>query len=92
MGVYSGVMGRTQVYLGSEELEILDRVAADTGATRSELIRRAVRRSYGRDQSDPLRVVLETAGSWKSTGSGEDFVIEARAGGLNERLARFGLK
>ncbi|HMU26182.1 MAG TPA: CopG family transcriptional regulator [Solirubrobacterales bacterium] len=85
-------MGRTQVYLGSEELEMLDRAAADTGATRSELIRRAVRRSYGRGHSDPLRIVLETAGAWKSEGSGSDFVDEVRPGGLDERLASFGIE
>lgn len=85
-------MGRTQVYLGDDELEMLDRAAAETGATRSELIRRAVRRSYGRGQADPLRVILETAGSWKSEGTGEEFVEDLRRGGLDERLARFGIR
>ncbi len=85
-------MGRTQVYLGEDELEMLDRAAAETGATRSELIRRAVRRSYGRGDSDPLQVILETAGSWDSDRSGTEFVEEVRTGGLDERLARFGLK
>ena len=41
-------MGRTQVYLGEEELKLLDRVSQETGASRSELIRRAVQASFGR--------------------------------------------
>lgn len=40
-------MGRTQIYLGSDELELLDRVARATGASRSELVRRAVRSTFG---------------------------------------------
>ena len=32
--VYINTMGRTQVYLGSEELDLLDRVARATGASR----------------------------------------------------------
>jgi Arc/MetJ-type ribon-helix-helix transcriptional regulator len=41
-------MGRTQIYLTSEELDLLDRAQRETGASRSELIRRAVRTLYGR--------------------------------------------
>ena len=85
-------MGRTQVYLGDDELELLDQAAAETGATRSELIRRAIRRSYGRGQSDPLRLILETAGSWEGSETGDDFVDELRPGGLDRRLARYGLE
>jgi metal-responsive CopG/Arc/MetJ family transcriptional regulator len=41
--MYRDTMRRTQVYLGAEDLELLDREAARTGASRSELIRRAIR-------------------------------------------------
>ncbi|MBX5488217.1 MAG: CopG family transcriptional regulator, partial [Mycolicibacterium hassiacum] len=41
--VYSGVVARTQVYLGEEELAILERASRTSGASRSELIRRAIR-------------------------------------------------
>jgi metal-responsive CopG/Arc/MetJ family transcriptional regulator len=41
-------MGRTQIYLGKDELELLDAAAEDSGASRSELIRRAIRAQYGR--------------------------------------------
>ena len=40
-------MGRTQIYLGEDELELLDRESRTTGASRSELIRRAVRSAFG---------------------------------------------
>lgn len=85
-------MNRTQVYLDDEDLELLDQATKETGATRSELIRRAIQRSYGRGQSDPLRVMLETAGTWSSGGSGEEFVEGIRNAGLGERLARFGIQ
>jgi Ribbon-helix-helix protein, copG family len=38
---------RTQIHLGDEELELLDTAARETGASRSELIRRAIKRVYG---------------------------------------------
>ena len=51
--MYSGVercrvakMTRTQIHLAPEELEVLDRESAATGASRSELIRRAIRETY----------------------------------------------
>ncbi len=64
--VYSGVVGRTQVYLGREELELLERVSQSTGATRSELIRRAIRSTFGEPSKDEkLRALRTSAGSWK---------------------------
>ena len=42
-------MFRTQIHLSSNEIAILDRERARTGASRSELIRRAVREYYGVD-------------------------------------------
>lgn len=39
-------MTRTQIHLGADELEALDRESAATGASRSELIRRLVRERY----------------------------------------------
>lgn len=86
-------MSRTQVYLGPEELELLDRVAQATGASRSELIRRAVRRTYGGSpQADKLRALEASAGSWVGREfTGSDYV-EAARGGLAERLRRIGLE
>lgn len=86
-------MGRTQVYLGDEELELLDRVARATGASRSELIRRAVRSAFGeKTKAEKLRALDASAGSW----SGRRFTgaeyVEAIRGDLNERLRRLGLE
>jgi len=87
-------MSRTQVYLGEGELELLDRAARDTGASRSELIRRAVRATFGeRGQDERLRALRASAGSWKGRrASGAEYVDAIRGGELNDRLARLGLK
>lgn len=91
--VYSGVMGRTQVYLGDDELELLDRVSRTTGASRSELIRRAIRSTFGaRTKSEKLRALEASAGSWRGREfTGADYVDAVR-GGLDERLHRLGLE
>lgn len=92
--VYSDTMARTQVYLGNEELELLDREARATGATRSELIRRAVRGTYGQPSvSDKLRALEASAGSWTDRSfTGAEYVDLMRSGDLNERLRRLGLE
>lgn len=91
--VYSGVVGRTQVYLGDDELELLDRVARATGASRSELIRRAVRSTFGeKTKAERLRALEASAGSWSGRRlTGADYV-DALRGDLNERLRRLGVE
>ena len=91
--MYSDAVGRTQVYLGQEELGLLDRAAAETGATRSELIRRAIRRTFGeQSQEARLEALRRSAGSWKRRRfSGVEYV-DALRGDLNERLRRVGLE
>ncbi len=91
--VYSGVVPRTQVYIGEEELEALDNAARSVGASRSELIRRAVRESYGlKTKADRLRALQASAGSWKGRNfNGAEYVDSIR-GDLNERLGRLGLR
>ena len=86
-------MGRTQIYLGEEELELLDRVARATGASRSELIRRAVRSTFGeRTKAEKLRALEASAGSWRGRRfTGADYVDTIR-GDLNQRLRRLGLE
>jgi Arc/MetJ-type ribon-helix-helix transcriptional regulator len=86
-------MGRTQVYLGDEELELLDRAAQATGASRSELIRRAVRRTFGEGtRVERLRALEASAGSWKGRRlTGAEYVDVLR-GDLNERLRRLGVE
>jgi hypothetical protein len=85
--VYSGVVGRTQIYLSDGELEILDRMTKATGASRSELIRRAVRDSFGdTSKAERLHALEASAGSLRRLRlSGVDYVDAVR-GNLNERL------
>jgi Arc/MetJ-type ribon-helix-helix transcriptional regulator len=88
-------MGRTQVYLGEDELALLERVSHDTGASRSELIRRAVHRTFGEreDKAERLRALGASAGSWRARRtSGAEYVDEIRRGDVNDRLARLGVK
>lgn len=93
IGVYGDAMGRTQIYLGSDELELLDRVARMTGASRSELVRRAVRRTFGQPtKADKLLALDASAGSWHGRGfTGAEYVNSAR-GDLSERLGRLGFE
>ena len=86
-------MRRTQVYLGDDELELLDRAARATGASRSELIRRAIRRTYGTvSKADKLRALEASAGTWSDRPfTGAEYVGAIR-GDLNERLRRLGLE
>lgn len=90
--VYTSAMVRTQVYLGSEELAILDRAAEGSGASRSELIRRAVHQVYGEaSTAEKLRNLQASAGSWADREfSGAEYV-DATRGDLDKRLRRLGL-
>lgn len=84
-------MARTQIHLGDEELSLLDREAQRTGASRSELIRRAVRERYGhRGPTERLAAIRASAGAWADRDvTGEDYV-DAMRGDLEERLRRLG--
>jgi len=92
--MYSGVMSRTQVYLGEDELKLLEAASRDTGASRSELIRRAVRTTFGEQGKDEkLRGLKASAGSWRARRTtGTEYVEALRSGDLNERLAQLGVK
>jgi hypothetical protein len=48
-------MHRTQISLGDEELRLLDAETRVSGASRSELIRRAIRDRYGSEPPAPRR-------------------------------------
>ncbi len=83
---------RTQITLTDEEIELLDRAAKTTGASRSELIRRAIRSAYGSRSKEERTIALKrSAGSWRGRGfTGSDYVDAVR-GDLNDRLSRLGL-
>lgn len=85
-------MGRTQIYLGEKEIALLDRVSAATGASRSELVRRAVRNTFGEKSAEErLRALRASAGSWVDRSfTGADYVDSLR-GDLNKSLRRRGL-
>ena len=89
--MHNGETGRTPIYLGDEELELLDRVAQATGASRSALIRRAIHSTFGeRTATERLRALEASAGWWnRQRRRGVDFVDATRVD-LNERLAQQG--
>jgi metal-responsive CopG/Arc/MetJ family transcriptional regulator len=84
-------MVRTQIHLSEEDVELLDRVAAETGASRAELIRRAVRERYGEPASLAERKVRarRAFGAWKDRRyTGDEYVRAIRSGDMNENLRR----
>ncbi|MGH3049919.1 MAG: ribbon-helix-helix domain-containing protein [Gaiellaceae bacterium] len=90
--MYSDAMARTQIHLGREEIELLDREAARTGASRSELIRRAVRRIYGPlSTGEKLEALEASFGAWKGRSFTGAEYVDAIRGDLNDRLRRLGL-
>jgi len=84
---------RTQVYLDEHEIALLSEEAARTGASRSELIRRAVRKQYETDTADGrLAALRASAGSWRDrSGTGADYVEDLRSD-LGQRLEQVGLR
>jgi len=47
-------MQRTQIHLDERQLRVLDRLSRETGASRSELIRRAIDITYDGGRARPL--------------------------------------
>ncbi len=91
--VYSDGVKRTQVYLTEEDTAVLDGEVRRTGASRSELIRRAIHAVYATsDKASRREALLASAGSWRDRSfTGKEYVDTIR-GDLNKRLARLGLK
>lgn len=85
-------MRRTQIYLEDEDAELLNGAAARTGASHSELIRRAIRAQYKAGTTEGrLRALQSSAGLWGNLElTGEEYVDRLR-GDLYERLDRLGL-
>ncbi len=83
---------RTQITLNDEEIALLDRVARATGASRSELIRRAIHTAYGsRSKEERTAALKRSAGSWRGRDfTGADYVDAIRED-LNDRLSGLGL-
>jgi hypothetical protein len=87
--MYSNVMHRTQIYLDDLEVSALELAAVRTGASRSELIRRAIRAQYGeRPVAARLGALRSSAGTWAGRDyTGSQFVDSMRSD-VNDRLAR----
>lgn len=83
---------RTQITLNDEEIALLDRAALATGASRSELIRRAIHTAYGSPSKQERTAALKrSAGSWRGRDfTGADYV-DAIRDDLNDRLSPLGL-
>jgi len=92
-------MTRTQIYLGEDEREVLERVSRATGASASELIRRAVRGTYGLERTnveltkeEKLQALQRSAGIWRDRQfTGAEYVDAIRGGDMNAGLRRLGL-
>lgn len=87
-------MNRTQIYLGDDERELLDRMSRLTGASTSELIRRAIRSNYGRPltKEEKLAAMHAAAGSWADREfTGAEYVDAIRGGSAEQRRRVFGL-
>jgi Ribbon-helix-helix protein, copG family len=78
---------RTQIYLSMREVDALEREAAATGRSKSDLIREAIDRAYVLpDQSLLLQAIERSAATWRrSKQSGAEYVERLRTG---RRLAR----
>jgi len=88
-------MSRTQIYLGDDERELLERMSKATGASASELIRRAIRSTYRLELTteEKLRLLESSAGSWKDRDfTGAEYVDAIRGGDMNEGLRRLGIE
>jgi hypothetical protein len=87
--MYTDVMHRTQIYLDDQEVSALEAAAVRTGASRSELIRRAIRAQYGEQPTvSRLKAIRSSAGTWTGRNyTGSQFVDSLR-GDVNDRLAR----
>jgi len=82
---------RTQIYLDEVEDSLLRQAAARTGASRSELIRRAIRGQYGaRSLEARLAGLRESAGTLEHLEMTGAEYVEAVRGDLNEGLKRVG--
>lgn len=84
--VYTYIMERTQIYLSRRESSVLERLAKQTGRTRSQLIREAISAQYlaGSDASALGAALEATAGIWADrTETGEAYVERVRSGRIS---------
>ncbi|MGH3066039.1 MAG: ribbon-helix-helix protein, CopG family [Gaiellaceae bacterium] len=88
-------MTRTQIYLGDDERDLLERTSKATGASVSELIRRAIRSTYRLEltKEEKLDALRRSAGLWADRDfTGAEYVDAIRGGDMNEGLRRLGIE
>lgn len=79
---------RTQIYLSEEEKAALDAAAKRTGASRAELIRRAVRLQYGKPTANDRTAAVHTsAGAWAERNYTGAEYVEAARGDANAKVS-----
>jgi len=83
----SDQLERTQIYLTRSELSALERIKEETGVSQSELVLRAIDRTYlgddARTVEERLAIVQESAGAWKGRKeTGAAYVERLRSGRL----------
>ena len=81
--MYTYTMERTQIYLTSEEAELLDRLATEQKTTRSRLIRDAIDQQYAADVRGRERPGMRY---WEPPGF-EDWELEPRRDPLPVHVA-----
>jgi len=63
--MYTDFVHRTQICLDDQEVSALEAAVVRTGASRSELIRRAIRAQYGEQPlASRLEALRSSAGTW----------------------------
>lgn len=88
--VYIYIMLRTQIYLREQEDQMLRKLSKSSGLTKSQLIRHAIELTYfsGKSQETALKALERSAGAWKRSESGKQFVERIRKGRLAQTLSR----
>lgn len=84
-------MVRTQISLSAADVELLERAERDSGASRSELIRRAIREHYGAPSTleERRQRARRGFGAWSDRRfTGEEYVRAIRSGDMNDNLRR----
>lgn len=84
-------MVRTQISLTPLDVELLERAERESGASRAELIRRAIREHYGMTSTleERRQRARRGFGAWKDRRfTGDEYVRAIRSGDMNENLRR----
>jgi predicted DNA-binding protein len=77
---------RTQITLTDEQYQRLKEESERTGLALSELVRRAIERTYGQSREDWLRALDVSFGAWKDRDFDGESYVEAIRQGVAARL------